>query len=93
MKLPHQIKDYIKNSIYEISVNQVKIMLELYNINELERAYKIIDRIRIRKRLILKWEHPTHSKFATNYYNWSDKTLIKNGYFKHGLYWIRVINN
>ena len=88
MKLNENVKRFIKSSIYETSVNELKYYSEIYSLDQMNRALKIIDYIRIKRGLYIKKVYANCSKVYSNYYKYTHNYLInKHGYsFEHGFY-------
>ena len=79
-KLDHTLKDFIKKSLSEINIIELKNLVMNYNNVLVTRAMKIINFLRLKNKLILKHEYFNYSKYSTNYYNYTHDRLIKFDY-------------
>ena len=80
--LDRQIKDFIKQSLSELGVTQIKIMVELYGATKVCKAINIIYRINKARGLVLVDRYPLYTKFSRPYYSFDhDNRTLENGFF------------
>lgn len=80
--LYRQIKDFIKQSLSDLSVTQIKVMIELYWASKIDKAIKMIYRINKARGLILVDRYPLYTKFSRPYYKFDfNNRTLENGFY------------
>ncbi len=90
-KLDNRLKDFIKNSIGEININELKYLVMNYGNVVINRIMKIINFLRLKNKLIIKHEYSSFSKYSTNYYNYTHDQLLKFGYILINGFYTKII--
>ena len=90
-KLHNSLKYFVKNSIHEINIHDLKFIVMNYNNIVITRIMKLINYLRLKYKLIIKHEYSSFSKFSTNYYNYSHKQLLNFGYVLVNGFYTKII--
>lgn len=86
-KLNRHIKDFIKRSINDLGIHELKFFIEEYGHILINRVLKLIEYLRKKEKLILRYYYKNCTRSYSNYYNYSHDQLLKFGYiFKNGFY-------
>ena len=80
--LNNNLKDFIRRSIYTLSIIELKLMVHNYGYKNVDKALKILNRIRLKHGLVVKKIYPSYSKFyrKNKYFNEKNYQLI-NGFY------------
>lgn len=69
MKKDQFLKRMIKNNLNEISIHDIKFIIEKFGAAAADRVLKVIYYINKKRGLILVDHYSTYTKFSSNYYN------------------------
>ena len=80
--LNKRIKRFIKESIYETNILELKRLVQIHGSDAMDKACKILSRIRLNKGLVIKKIYPNYTSYYTKnrYFN------EKNYSFENGFY-------
>ena len=80
--LNNNLKDFIRRSIYTLSVVDINLMIDNHGYKDVDKALKILNRIRLHSGLVVKKIYPSYSEFyrKNKYFNEKNYQLI-NGFY------------
>lgn len=88
VKLTHYHKSFIKQSVHELGINNLKFIAEDDGMQLVNRLIKIVRYIQKKEKLILLYLYSNCTTSASNYYNWSHEKLLSMGFIsKDGFYY------
>ena len=85
--LNNNLKDFIRRSIYTLSIIELKLMVYNYGYKDVDKALKILNRIRLQSDLVIKRIYPSYSEFykKNKYFNEKNYQLIDGFYCDYRL--------
>jgi len=87
MRLTKYQKQFIKHSVYDLGIFELRNIAEENGAKTANRIMKIIRHLQRKQKLVLITMYANCTRANINYYKWSNEQLSKMGYiFKDGFF-------